>query len=388
MTDIATIDSFTANGRLKLRPGVTKAKVAKVKALQEAALAGDMVADAILQETISSSDAIFNAAWLANLQFIPQFLELPRTWSQVADIKPVDDFDPIILRGLFGEFEGLERGGSGASTTTGPANPAGIAPVVAELESYPYATIGEAESAYGRLNKRGFKVGRSWESQFKRGAAAFFAELPTEMLGVALDTEEWEVYNALVVGTDSGSQLAAGTTFTGAAVLANATVSRNAILLAIQQLAMRQVNGRYVGRSANGYNVIVPIGAGPSVQFMLNQQIISNQDGSFTLSVQDQADLGAVTVVETQYVTGTNWYLLAKPGGYRRPVLSLGRLRGHEVPDLRVENAVGTFVGGARVSPFEGSFDNDSVDLRLRIAISGILWDDDLVVWSQGDNVA
>jgi len=204
------------------------------------------------------------------------------------------------------------------------------------------------------------------------------------MLNVALDTEEWEVYSALINGTDSGSQLAGGTTYSGATVAANSALSRDAIIQAIYELSQRQINGRYVGASSNGYNLIVPIGTGASAQFMLNQQIIEATDGSFTLSVNDQAGLGGVTVVESQYVTGTNWYLLAKPGGYRRPVLELGRLRGHEVPELRVENAAGNYVGGATVSPFEGNFDNDGIDLRLRIAISGILWDNDLVLWSTG----
>lgn len=386
---IAFKDGFTADGRLKPGPSVTKAKVAKVKSLMEAALIrGDVIANATLQESLSTSDAIFSAAFLANLQFLPQFLALPRTWSQVAGVRVVPNFDPITLRGLFGTFEGLERGGSTASETTGPANPAGIAPVVAELESYPYATIGDVESAYGKINKHGFKVGLSWEDQVNGRGAEFFSQLPSEMLNVALDTENWEVWHALIAGTAAGNQLAAGTIFTGAAVLDNAALSRNAIILAIQQLTRRQINGRYIGASSNGYNLIVPIGTGPSAQFLLNQQIVQATDGSFTLSVEDAAGLGAVTVVESEYVTGTNWYLMAKPGGYRRPVLELGRLRGHEVPELRVENATGSYIGGATVSPFEGSFANDAVDMRLRIPISGILWDDTFVVWSQGDNVA
>lgn len=388
MTDIKFNDPFTGDGRLKPAPYVTKAKVAKVKGLMEAALRGDQIANATLQESISTSDAIFSAAFLANIQFLPQFLSLPRTWSQVASVRVVPSFDPVVLRGVFGEFVGLERGGATQSTTTGPANPAGIAPVVAELEKYPYATPGEVEAAYGRINKRGFKVGYSWESQVNGRGADFFASLPSEMLQVALDTEEWEVYTALINGTSASSQLAGGTTFTGATVLPNAALSRDAVIRAIFELTQRQINGRYIGASSNGYNLVVPIGTGPAAQFMLNQQIIEATDGSFTLSVEEAAGLGAVSVVESQYVTGTNWYLLPKPGGLRRPVLELGRLRGHEVPDLRVENAQGTPIGAGAISPFEGSFDNDSIDLRLRIAVGGINWDDTFIVWSQGDNVA
>lgn len=376
-------DTFTYDGLLKPDPWVTKAKVAKVKGLMEAAFRGDKIAAATLEESISTSDAVFSAAFLANIQFLPQFLELPRTWSRIAGVRVVPDFDPVVLRGVFGEFTGLERGGSGASTTTGPANPAGIAPIVAELETYPYATIGQNEAAYGRIHKRGFAVGHSWESQVNGRGAEFFGALPAEMLNVALDTEEWEVYSALINGTDSGSQLAGGTIYTGETVVANAPFSRNAYIRAIQELSTRTVNGRQVGYSSNGYALVVPLGSGPAVQFALGQQIIEATDGSFTLSVND-LPTGTPDVVESQYVTGTNWYVLPKPGGLRRPVLELGRLRGHEVPELRVENAAGNYIGGGAVSPFEGNFRNDGIDLRLRIAISGILWDDDLVLWSTG----
>lgn len=381
MSKITFKDPFTCDGRLRpnAMPGVSKAKVAKVKQLMESALGGDQIASGMLSESLSTSDAIFSAAYLANLQFLPQFLELPRTWSRIAGVRQVADFDPVVLRGVFGEFQGLERQG-----VTGLNNPEGIAPIVPELSEYPYATIGNIESAYGQIHKRGFKVGHSWESQVNGRGAEFFAALPGEMLQVALDTEEWEVYTALVNGTGSGSQLTGGTIFTGETVVANAPISRNAVIRGLHELSVRTVNGRQVGRSSNGYALVVPLGAGPAVDFMLNQQIIQAQDGSFTLSVQDQFSTGDIDVVESQYVTGTNWYLLPKPGGLRRPVLELGRLRGHEVPELRVENATGTYIGRAAVSPFEGSFQNDAIDLRLRIAISGINWNDDFILWSTG----
>jgi hypothetical protein len=83
-------------------------------------------------------------------------------------------------------------------------------------------------------------------------------------------------------------------------------------------------------------------------------------------------------------VTGTNWYLVPKPGTVRRPVLELGRLRGNATPELRVDNLTGNYVGGASVAPFEGSFNNDTIDMRLRYPITGILWDERYIVWSTG----
>jgi hypothetical protein len=380
-------DGFTLDGRLRPTQGVTKAKVAKVKELWEKGRHGDKIADAMLSESITSTDAIFNAAYLTNIQVLQQFDTLPRTWSQVAGVRVLPDFRPAVLTGLFGNFLGLDRSG-----VTGPANPAGIAPVVAELEPYPYATVGSVEAAYGQIKKRGFKVGWSWEAQINDSAAQFFDAIPGEMLQAALDSEEWEVYQALINGgSGAGSQLAAGTTYQGNAVTANAPISRDSVILALQQLSLRQVNGRYIGKSTNGYNLIVPIGASAGVNFLLNQQIyakLPGTSGGYALSVQDNNDLNSITVVESQYVTGTAWYLLPKPGGLRRPVLELGRLRGHESPFLAIDAQPGNYIGGGAVSPFEGNFYNDAIDVKIRHAITGVLWFAGAVMFSRGDSSA
>lgn len=370
-------DPFTCDGRLRPSASVTKNKLGAVKSLFEAGLHGDRVAAATFAESISTSDAIFNAAYLTSIQVLEQFDRLPRTWDQIASVRELPDFRPAVLQGLFGSFEGLARDDASGE------NPEGIAPVVPEASQYPYATIGDVEAAYGRLKKRGFKVGFTWEARVN-DAIGFFEQLPSEILNVALDTEEYEVYSALINGVTSAQQLDGGAVFTGETVVANAPLSRAAILRAIYELTQRKVNGRYV-QVTGGYNLIVPIGAGPAARFVLNQRVIEDTSGNLTLSVQDQAaELGSINVVESQYVTGTNWYLLPAPGAVRRPLLELGRLRGAAAPELRVHNVTGNYAGGGAVAPFEGSFDNDTIDMRLRYPITGILWDANLIVHSTG----
>ena len=89
-------------------------------------------------------------------------------------------------------------------------------------------------------------------------------------------------------------------------------------------------------------------------------------------------------MIESAYVTVTNWYLVPKPVKVRRPILELGRLRGVAAPELRVNNLTGNYAGGGALSPIEGSFDNDTIDMRLRYPITGILWADIYIVWSTG----
>lgn len=378
MAEMNYTDPFTADGLLKPSAHVSKAKVAKVKGLMEAALRGDRIASATLTESISTSDALWNAAFLTNLQVLPQFNELPRTWSQIAGVRVLPDFRPAVLTGIFGEFVGLERQG-----IDGLNNPEGIAPVVPELSPYPYATVGSVESAYGRLAKRGFGVSWSWEAQVNDNAADFFSQIPGEMIQTMLDTEEWEVYSALINGLGVNQQLDGGTTYTGATVAANAPLSRDAVIRALEELAQRTVNGRVIGRSSNGYNLIVPIGAGPAARFMLDQQIIEATDGSFTLTVSDQFNPGSITVIESEYVTGTAWYLTPKPGGYRRPFLELGRLRGHEAPQLRVKSNSQPIAGSSVLHPF-ASFEHDDISFEIRYPLAGLLWFADFGIWSTG----
>jgi len=387
MTDVIEYkDKFTLDGRLKPGPSVSKAKVAKVRELYTKGIMGDRIAEATFMETITTSDAIFNAAYFTNLQVLPQFDAAPRNWSVVAGVRELPDFKPAVLRGIFGEWENLQR--EGTVTGVGYNNPEGVLPVVAEGAPYPYAVLGESEAAYGQLLKRGFKVGWTWEARINDRGTEFFSQVPGQMLDAALETEDWSVWTALIQGTQASSQLAGGTTYTGAVVLPNATISRDALVEAIYELSQREVNGRKV-QVTGGYNLIVPTGTGDAVRFLLNQQLFEVTDGSFQLTASFLQDgVAATTVVESEYVTGTNWYLLPKPGAVRRPVLELGRLRGNTSPELRVNNVTGNYAGGGAVSPFEGSFDNDTIDLRIRYPLAGILWDDTYVVWSQGDNIA
>lgn len=383
-------NAFTCDGRLKPVAGVSPAKVKAIQALFEAGLSGDRVAAARFEESITTSDAALNAVYLTNLQILDQFDNAPRTWTQIAGTRALPDFRPAVLQGIFGGFVGLERQGTAAGD--GQENPEGIAPVVAETAPYPYATLGEVEASFGRLKKRGFKVGWTWEARVNDGVG-FFSQIPQQMIDVALDTEEWEVYQALTLGVGSGQNLAGGAIYDGGpAVTANSVLTRRAVLRAVQELSERTVNGRRV-QVNGGYNLIVPLGAGAAARFMLSQSITEQLPGStggYVIDVSDSGTsiLGSITVVESEYIAAPQWFLVPKPGTVRRPVLELGRLRGQESPELRVHGLAGNYSGGGSVSPFEGSFDNDTIDIRLRYPLTGILWDADFVVRSLGTGAA
>lgn len=371
-------DQFTLDGRIKPASHlVTRRKVEAADQLLSAAFRGDKIAAGKLQEVHTTSDLKFNIAHLITSVVLPQFDAAERTWSQVAGVRTVPDFGPVRLQTLFGQL-------TGAGVADGPdaGGLTGGLPTVPEATPYPYVTVAGQEAFYSKLAKLGAKFGFTWEAGVN-DVVGFFEQIPGELVQLALDAEEREVYEALVNGTTNhttSQKLPDGTT-----VPADAVLTPESIWAAIMQLQNTKVNGRKVGR-ASGYNVVVPIGAKDFIEWKLSQQILRIQDGNITYGPGDRSALNGVTIVESAYLTGTQWIVLPKPNAIRRPVLELLRLRGYEAPELRVHGDTGSYIGGSAVPPFEGNFDNDTVDYRIRYVAGGVLWSNSYSVVSAGTN--
>ena len=369
---------LTLDGKIRgAQPGVTASKLKAVASLIEGATHGDFQKAGTLQEVMTTSDAPFSAAHLVTAELIDQFDKAERTWSSVASVRVVPDFRPVNLYSIFGDLTGAGvREGGGAAR-------------VGEAAPYPYVTVTGKEAFYQKLQKNGAKFGITWEGLVNDPAGVWSA-MPNELLQLALDTEEAEVYDALVEGvTAAGAsvQLDGGTLPDGAIVKPNSKITPEAMWQAVLELANREVNGRKVG-TLSAYNVIVPTGQKMFLEWKLSQAILAIQNGLVTLGAGDRSIFNRITIIESDKIGLTNpdeWYLLPAKGAYRnRPVLELLRLRGHERPEVRVSNLTGTYQGGGNISPFEGSFDTDTVDMRLRYVAGGALWAADAVVYSDG----
>src|SRR5690554_1593895 len=369
-------DEFTLDGRLKpANHLVTRRKVEAADNLLRKAMRGDKIAAGQLAEVHTTSDLKFNLAHLVSAVAIPQFDEAERTWTQVAGVRTVPDFGPVRLLSLFGSLTGAgvhEQGGL---------------PRVPEAAPYPYVTVTGQEAFYTKLAKLGTKFGFTFESNVN-DVAGFFSQIPNELVQLALDAEEREVYDALVNGTTNDTESV--TLPDGTVVPANAELTPEAIWAAIIQLQNVEVNGRKVGR-ATGYNVVVPRGTADYINWKLNRAIIDVTEptasgGRVKFGPGDRSALANVSVVETDFLDGSQWIILPKPGAIRRPVLKLLRLAGYEQPELRVHGDTGQYVGGSAVSPFEGSFDNDTIDYRVRYVAGGVMWSSDFSLISSGEN--
>ena len=367
-------DWYTLDGRLRPAPGVTKRKVEAVRDLVEKALSGSHTAVGTLKEAITTSDAALSFAHLVNINVLPQYDLAPRVWTQVAGTRSVSDFRPAVLYSLIGQWN---------DGVLGDGDPRHVAPTVPEGTPYPYAVITGEESTSAGVKKRGFATRFTFEA-FINDALGFIKALPDEMLQVALDTEEYEVFSALTGGVGSGQQLDAGTAIDGTSVLANSPLNRAALSVAKSQLALREINGRRI-KVTGGYNLLVPVGQGDYANFIINNMNLTGvADGSLTIAVTGYNPLSDITPVETEYVTGDYWYLVPKPGATRRPTIDRLSLIGHEAPELRVQNLTGNYVGGGAITPFEGDFDTDSAAFRIREIGGATLWTPEQVVYSTG----
>lgn len=380
MTEIK--DQFTLDGRIKpVNHFVTRRKVEAADRLLTSALHGDKIAAGQIAEIHTTSDLKFNMAHLITAVTLPQFDAAERTWTQVAGSRVVPDFGPVRLQTIFGQL-------TGAGVAQGPEDDAGNPisgitgglPTVPEQAPYPYVTVSGQEAFYSKLKKLGAKFGFSWEASVN-DVIGFFDQIPGELVQLALDTEEREVYEALINGTTN--ELATQTLPDGTTTAPNAALTPEAIWAAILQLQNVTVQGRKVGR-ASGYNVVVPIGTKDFIEWSLGQSIIQIQDGLITYGPGDRSVFNNVAIVESAYLNGTEWIVLPKPGAIRRPVLELLKLRGYEQPELRVHGDTGQYIGGSAVSPFEGNFDTDGIDYRIRYVAGGVLWSTAYSVKSDG----
>lgn len=371
-------DWYTLDGRLRPPAGVTKRKVEAVRDLVDRSLKGSRSALGTLTEAVTTSDASINLAHLMNIEVLPQYDEEPRVWRQFSDTtRRVSDFRPVTL---------YEMSRSWENGVLGDGDPVHVAPTVPEGAPYPHAVLSEVEQGTGPgVTKRGFKFRFTFEA-FVNDTLGVISQMPQEMLNVALDTEEWQFFSALFGGLRARTdlQLDGGVTPDGYTVAANAKISRSTLLQAKIELAQRELNGRKI-TTRGGYNLFVAPGRKMAVEFLLrNLGVIGAQAGVYELSVNGWNPVDDIEVHEVEYVVGDEWFLTPKPGTARRPLVSDIKLIGQEAPEIRVQNLTGNYLGGAPVSPFQGDFDTDSADFRIRLINGAALWTPELAVWSDG----
>lgn len=381
---------LTAGGRLHVHPFVTEAKVAWVADRIGKALRNDRHAKADIQESFSTSDAPFAFAQLANLRNLPEYDAAPLQSRLIAEDTEVDDFRNLRYYSLRPNFDALKHGKDNDGNV--------VSPLVPEGDTYQYAFGWTAEDLALKLAKRGFKVGVTLE-EIANDITGVLRRLPSEMLRVALETEDFVVFRALQDGVTSTSALQGGTIpQTGATVAPNAPLSRDALVQAIIEAGTRtDAQGNRIPL-AGQFRLVVPQGQGQYAGWLLTNRLVgvSTLPGSaggtaVEYEVGGPNPLGRIVgVVESIWIdNATSWYLVPVPGTTVRPSLLKLRLAGHTAPELHVKSEA-IPVGGAPVYGIFNhlSFDNDTADIRIRQFTNSGLLTQDQIVWSNGSGVA
>lgn len=378
---------ITAGGKLTVSPFVTARKVEHMAKLVAGSRLGGFDGERArtnLVETLTTSDAPHSFTHLVNLRNLPAYEEAEPDFTPITTSELVPDFRPAQFFALRTNFQNLEHGKDNDGQR--------VSPKVAETDTYQYAFGYTQLDTSLAVEKRGFKMGWSLE----RGVNDPFGLInryPTDMLNVARKTEQYVVIRALINGVTAASELAAGTDpITGSVVPANAPISGAALRAAIRQIGQRTDSEGNSVPVPSRFRVVVPQGTAEDVELSiaLARGLATIQDGLLTYnaaSIRSFDSLGRIAgVIESEFVADGSWYLVPEAGTTEIPALVRVQLAGYTSPEVYVSNWNGAPVlGGASNNPFQAySFDNDTIDLKLRQFVNAGLFSEDAIVHSDG----
>lgn len=364
-----------------------------LKVIREAA-SGAPIAMGKLREAVASGDfpLLFQAVSQASM--LGQYAELPQQWPTFSVRTTVPDFRPARLVRWDSQMDQLPDRNGGAERHVRAL------PRIPELTEYPTFNL-TTEGADYFVNKYGARFPFSWEA-FLNDELRVLQQLPTEMARWARDTED--VLTTGVLATSDGpnpdffnqtenfgTQVADGNYIRN-----NPPLSLMAVEQAIQEIGMRQVNGRQV-RVQNFVLLVPPSLAltahqiAQSTTYVKVQRLATDEEIRYNVA---SPVAGRFTVVESAWLplidlsasSATTWYLVPAGGQTERgPAIVTAFLRGHEMPEVRVMGDTGRALGGAEVSAFEGSFSHDDIQYRVRSIIGAAGIDASAVAVSLGD---
>lgn len=389
-----TAIDLTCENRLEVPYFVTQRKFLHMGEMLKGVKMGGFASERALvdlRESLSSTDASFSFAHAMNVKNLEQFDAAERQWTKIASVETVDDFEPQTFESLWidlGEKLKYGKGNKGKK---------GVAPRVAEGDTYQYTTGYSQEKVQAAIEKRGFKYGVTLERILGR-LRPLIRQLPGDMLQIGLDTDEFLVFQALqdgAVASRAVTEIKAGTApVTRAAVGAHPKFSVDALRLGFSQIPTRKVNGRQVTLASSYYIVVAP-GMGETVESEIDRakqlRTVAEPGAGervLTYGAPPVGNLGKIAgVIESEWLENPDsWYVTPAAGSTRRPGLVKLQLAGRTAPEILVNNFTGTLTnGGNGSSPFDlAHFDNDTVDLKHRQFTNAASITQDQMFWSDG----
>lgn len=331
-----------------------RANIIEARRMWQSVLDGDLRARAEVMETLTTSDfpILLGAAY--GRELVQEYQARPAVWQQYASRRTVPDFKNHRLVEILGGRGVLDK--------------------VKEASEYKARSVTEGERSFS-VEKYGNRIPLTWE-MLKNDELDAFRNLPERLSIAARETEDVAVAKSLFNTAGNGLNTQFFRTQNGNAP-ANVPLTSENLEAALSSIRQRvdSDNRPVVVTSAI---LMVSPALEMTARRILEASEIRIVDGN-TTSIQTNYLRGIVNLVVNPWLSlaapgfakrDSTWFLLPATAD-PRPAVVAGFLRGEEQPDLRVRNDQGTSVGGGALSPEDGSFDDDTVQYRVRHVIGG-----------------
>ena len=335
-------------------------KVVEAYQLFERAMNGDYRAKAEVRESLTTSDFPVLLGQGYQRKLLAQYQLIDPVWAQYSQRAVVANFKRQRLVDILGGARGLSR--------------------IPEGHEYPARDIDEAEYDFS-VEKYGDRIPLTWEMLINDELGAF-RNLDQVLAGDARYTEGTVTADAFLNAARSDLNVS----FFG--TVENTALTAESLQAALEALASK--------RNAAGQTMVRPsmkLVVAPGLEFLAKQLVaaveVRTTSGNRT-TVMNNPLAGIVDVVvepnllrNTNAKANTTWLLVPAPGA-ARPAVVTGFLQGHEAPDLRVKNDQGVRPGGGSIGAGEGSFDDDTIQYRVRHVVGAAVIDNTFTYASRG----
>ncbi len=322
-------------------------RILEARRLFEAAMAGDLRARATIQETLTTSDFPNLLGSSFQRELLQEYNGIQPVWQSFARRSTVRDFRDQNLVDILGGRAGLDKVGQAAE--------------------YPARKLSDGKYSF-KVDKYGARLPLTWEMLINDDLGAF------ENLGERLATaaRETEDRLALVPFFNAGGTAINGNFFSSGFTGTETLTADN--LQAVLTKISTRLDSDKRPIVLKGAVLMVPPALEVTARNILTATEVRTTDASGTVRITSNPLAGLVTLVVNPWLpvvasgnTAINrtWFVLPAPTD-PRPAFTVAFLRGHETPDLRVKADTGNSVGGGAISPEDGSFDDDTIQYRVR----------------------
>lgn len=372
---------------------VTKKRMAEVAELVEHALDGDLLAQAKIKQEIrphygrdieeahSTSDFPSALKAVTEIAFLGEYQQIQSVYPQYTRSYNVNNLRPQSFYSLAMDISNLPDTNGGDDTVKDA--PGGL-PRIPELTEYPEISFSASETSFG-VAKYGARVGFSFE-MLLNDEWGVLETLPNQLAQLARNQEDIVATEVLASPTGPNSVFFNNTNknlinTTNGFASDNPALSVDAVNKAVSVIRSKTFGGNPV--VVNRFALMVPPALEAEARRILGVTAFEVTDSNGTYTVANPiSDIQLIVnpwlqLIDKSANVNTTWYLIPVRSEGVRPAVVFSKIRGREVPELRIANSTGNYLGGGEVPGREGSFLNDDIEFRVRhyVGAAGIAFE-------------